>query len=132
MCEVGLLSDIFALCKLTLEDENHPLHETFQYLLERLSAQKLEPGDLRAFLRLGNPLSCDTSEGEQQPSQQSAFVPLSRIKTLGGDSIDINLCPKAGPKNGPRCKIVKDACVNFMKAYTPQIVYKLTGYKVAL
>ena len=79
MCEVGLLSDIFDLCKLALEDEAHPLHETFQYLLERLSAQKLEPGDLRAFLRLGNPLSCDASE--EQPSQ-SAFVPLSRIKTL--------------------------------------------------
>ena len=30
MCEVGLLSDIFALCKLALEDEGHPLHDTFQ------------------------------------------------------------------------------------------------------
>merc|ERR1711978_411515 len=86
MCEVGLLSDIFALCKLALEDEGHPLHEAFQYLLERLSAQKLEPGDLRAFLRLGSPLSCDAASGEmteQSSSQsQSAFVHLSRIKTL--------------------------------------------------
>ena len=56
-----------------------------QYLLERLSAQKLEPGDLRAFLRLGNPLSC-TGGGdpadEAPAAAESAFVPLSRVKTL--------------------------------------------------
>jgi hypothetical protein len=46
MCEVGLLSDIFTLCKVALDDEEHVLHETFQYLLERLSAQKLEPKNL--------------------------------------------------------------------------------------
>ncbi len=46
MCEVEMLSDIFAYCKLALEDEAHVLHEPFQYLLERLAAQKLEPRDL--------------------------------------------------------------------------------------
>jgi hypothetical protein len=33
-----------------------------QYLLERLSAQKLEPKDLRTFLRLGDPLACLNDE----------------------------------------------------------------------
>ena len=56
MCEVGLLSNIFLYCKSSLENENHALHSPFQYLLERLAAQRLEPLDLRTFLRLGNPL----------------------------------------------------------------------------
>ena len=42
-------------------------------------------------------------------------------RTQGRDSIEINI----GPKVGPRCKIEKDICMNYLEAYTPQIVYKV-------
>ena len=61
MCDVGLLTQILLHCKAPLENENHPLHRPFQYLLERLAAQRLAPSDLRTFLRLGDPLTCLTS-----------------------------------------------------------------------
>ena len=35
------------LCRQCLEDEASLLHSPFQYLLERLAAQKLQPDDLR-------------------------------------------------------------------------------------
>lgn len=89
MCDVGFLSDIVAICKPALEEENHILHVPFQYLLERLAAQKLEPKDLRTFLRLGNPLSCLTDDEikclyAETPANQKpgGFIPLTRIKTL--------------------------------------------------
>ena len=66
MCEVGFLSDVLSLASHSLEDEPHPLHTPFQYLLERLSAQKLEPKDLRTFLRLGNPLNCLNDEEKRR------------------------------------------------------------------
>jgi len=62
MSDIDFLSDLFSVCKPALENENHPLHIPFQYLLERLAAQKLEPKDLREFLRLGNPLACLNQE----------------------------------------------------------------------
>ena len=58
MCDVGLLTQILLHCKAPLENENHPLHRPFQYLLERLAAQRLAASDLRTFLRLGDPLTC--------------------------------------------------------------------------
>ena len=57
MCDVDFMSEILANCKLALEDEAHLLHSPFQYLLERLAAQKLQSNDLREFLRLGHPLA---------------------------------------------------------------------------
>lgn len=110
MSDIDFLSDLFSVCKPALENDNHPLHIPFQYLLERLAAQKLEPKDLREFLRLGNPLACLNPEEteayckentgstpgyfENGLSQsfhflnndliflQGSFVPLTRVKTL--------------------------------------------------
>ena len=89
MCDVGLVSDIMGLCRPVLEDEAHILHSSFHYLLERLSAQKLDPSDLRTFFRLGNPLACLNDEERQRfyaekPANQKpgSFIPLTRIKTL--------------------------------------------------
>ena len=90
MCEAGFVGDVLRLCGSAIEDEAHILHGTFQYVLERLAAQKLQPHDLRSFLRLGNPLAC-LSEDEadkmfdEAPANQKhcgGFVPLTRIKTL--------------------------------------------------
>ena len=54
----GFASELLSCCSKALEDESHPLHPPVQSMFERLAAQALEPKDLRAFLRLGNPLCC--------------------------------------------------------------------------
>merc|ERR1719357_9656 len=84
------MSAVLATCRQCLEDEASLLHGPFQYLLERLAAQKLQPNDLRQFLRLGYPLASLSDEQIQQlcseaPANQKpggGFVPLTRIKTL--------------------------------------------------
>ncbi|XP_029841953.2 WD repeat and FYVE domain-containing protein 3 [Ixodes scapularis] len=105
MCEAALPGELLTKCRVALEDEAHPLHLPLQYMLERLAAQALEPRDLRAFLRLGSPLCCNTFEAppvadcKQQGSsvclgarahaaarpanqKDGGPVPLTRIKTL--------------------------------------------------
>lgn len=47
MCESGLPGELLVHCHIALENENHTLHPPLQYILERLSAQSLEPKDLR-------------------------------------------------------------------------------------
>lgn len=79
MCDSGFVGYLLAIGSTPLQNENHPLHNSLQYMLERLAAQALEPTDLRQLLRLGNPLSClplgSTDVG-------GGPVPLTRIKTL--------------------------------------------------
>ncbi|UYV62149.1 WDFY3 [Cordylochernes scorpioides] len=87
MCDAGLPGELLHYCRISLEDEKHPLHPSLQYILERLSAQSLEAKDLRAFLRLGSPLCCvafDEMGPETKPANQrdGGPVPLTRIKTL--------------------------------------------------
>eukprot|EP00095_Tigriopus_kingsejongensis_P009945 maker-scaffold981_size73921-snap-gene-0.19 protein:Tk09945 transcript:maker-scaffold981_size73921-snap-gene-0.19-mRNA-1 annotation:"low quality protein: wd repeat and fyve domain-containing protein 3" len=87
MSGCNFLGDILSHCEVALEDEAHILHSPFQYLLERLSAQYLEPKDLRSFLRLGHPLCCLNDEERASAGQDAApttggFIPLTRIKTL--------------------------------------------------
>ena len=83
MCDVDFLSHILMLCRPALENEDHALHSPFQYLLERLSAQKLKAADLRVFLRLGNPLATlDPDEKVAAHASKNHFVPLTRIKTI--------------------------------------------------
>ena len=48
-----------------------------QYLLERLAAQKLEPKDLRTFLRLSDPLACLNDEEMGQKRDESLQQPTS-------------------------------------------------------
>ena len=81
MCDIGFLSQVLVICKAPLEDDSHALHNSFQYLLERLAGQKMEPSDLRIFLRLGNPLTCVNHE-ERISNDAGKIVPLTRIKTI--------------------------------------------------
>jgi len=91
MCDADFVTELLEMCGEALENETHLLHSPAQYLLERLTAQKLHPKDLRSFLRLGNPLA-SLSEDETEPRSIEApanqkpsggsFVPLTRIKTL--------------------------------------------------
>ena len=71
MCDVGLLTQILLHCKAPLENENHPLHRPFQYLLERLAAQRLAASDLRTFLRLGDPLTCLNSGNNMHDAKKN-------------------------------------------------------------
>ena len=86
MSDVDFLSHILSVAKVALENDGHPLHSPFQYLLERLSAQKLKASDLRIFLRLGNPLATlDPDEKTvcvNNATRGGQFVPLTRIKTI--------------------------------------------------
>ena len=87
MSDAALTSQVMSMAKAVLEDEAHVLHETFQYLLERLAAQKLDPKDLRTFFRLGNPLSCLSDEDMEvylrgTLPRPGGFIPLTRVKTL--------------------------------------------------
>ncbi|CAH1175861.1 unnamed protein product [Phaedon cochleariae] len=79
MCDKGFAGSILLIASEPLQNENHPLHGSLQYMLERLAAQAIEPKDLRHFLRLGDPLCClplGSKEAGGHP------VPLTRIKTL--------------------------------------------------
>lgn len=89
MCEAGLPGELLKVGRIALEEETHSLHPPFQYILERLAAQTIEPKDLREFLRLGEPLNCvSLDELEAVISSRPAHripggpVPLTRIKTL--------------------------------------------------
>ncbi|KFM56662.1 WD repeat and FYVE domain-containing protein 3, partial [Stegodyphus mimosarum] len=95
MCESGLPGELLVHCHIALENENHLLHPPLQYILERLSAQSLQPKDLREFLRLGSPLCCTpfdedakdplkTGSKSVRPAnhRDGGPVPLTRVKTL--------------------------------------------------
>ncbi|XP_014211622.1 WD repeat and FYVE domain-containing protein 3 [Copidosoma floridanum] len=47
MCEVGIVGELLKVGRAALEDETHYLHQSFQYIVERMAAQALEPKDLR-------------------------------------------------------------------------------------
>lgn len=79
MCDKLLVSYILSMGSDPLQNESHPLHDSLQYMLERLAAQALEPADLRHFLRLGNPLCCLPLTAKESGGGP---VPLTRIKTL--------------------------------------------------
>ncbi|XP_050428058.1 WD repeat and FYVE domain-containing protein 3 [Adelges cooleyi] len=87
LCDAGFPTTVLKVGRIALLEETHPLHTVFQYMLERLAIQLLEPKDLREFLRLGEPLcsvpldllDCWISHGSKKPG---GTVPLSRVKTL--------------------------------------------------
>ncbi|XP_067008592.2 WD repeat and FYVE domain-containing protein 3 [Anabrus simplex] len=88
MCDAGLPGQLLACGRVALEEETHPLHPPLQYMLERLTAQTLEPRDLRDFLRLGDPLCClpmdilDSYTLRPSHRKPGGPVPLTRVKTL--------------------------------------------------
>ncbi|KAJ8676714.1 hypothetical protein QAD02_012501 [Eretmocerus hayati] len=82
MCEAGMVGDLLKVGHLALQDETHPLHQSLQYIIERLAAQALEPKDLREFLRLGDPLCCVSLDDIEPKTPRGIPIPLTRIKTL--------------------------------------------------
>lgn len=81
MCEAGLAGELLNICRKALSEETNSLHDSLQYVLERLAAQALQPTELREFLRLGSPLCCE-SPNLVKPYKSGGPVPLTRIKTL--------------------------------------------------
>ena len=48
VCESGLISEILLdRYNIVLLNENHSLHPSIQYILERLSSQQIQPKELR-------------------------------------------------------------------------------------
>ncbi|KAF7990932.1 hypothetical protein HCN44_000737 [Aphidius gifuensis] len=82
MCDTGMAGELLLMGRIALQDETHPLHSPFQYIIERLAAQSLEPKDLREFMRLGDPLCCISLDEIDQNKSRGGPVPLTRIKTL--------------------------------------------------
>lgn len=81
MCDYGLAGHLLKIGREALSEEKNPLHVPLQYILERLAAQALQPTELREFLRLGGPLSCENID-LTKPYKMGGPVPLTRIKTL--------------------------------------------------
>uniref|UniRef100_T1IS53 WD repeat and FYVE domain-containing protein 3 n=1 Tax=Strigamia maritima TaxID=126957 RepID=T1IS53_STRMM len=84
MCEVGMPNQLLVLCRPALEEESHFLHPPLQYIFERLSAQALEPKDLRNFFRLSNPLCCnqEIALDDKNSNKEGGPILLTRVKTL--------------------------------------------------
>ncbi|RWS27323.1 PH domain associated with Beige/BEACH domain containing protein-like protein, partial [Leptotrombidium deliense] len=90
MCEAGLVTEILSdRFNIALSNEKHALYPALQYILERLSAQQIQPRELRTFLRLSHPLNClpfddihKTKNGKPMNQREGGMIPLSRIKTL--------------------------------------------------
>ncbi|XP_054166813.1 WD repeat and FYVE domain-containing protein 3-like [Oppia nitens] len=87
MCEIGLVTEILMdRYSEALLNESHSLHTTAQYILERLSAQNIQPKELRNFLRLGQPLNCipidDLGNGKPKNQRNGGPIALTRIKTI--------------------------------------------------
>ncbi|XP_073985786.1 WD repeat and FYVE domain containing 3 bchs [Rhodnius prolixus] len=81
MCEAGLSAVLLSVGQVSLTDETHPLHQSLQYMTDRLFRQTVGHNDLREFLRLGKPLNCRNAD-EMCDSVGGGPVPLSRVKTL--------------------------------------------------
>lgn len=81
MCEAALAGQLLKIGRHALSEEKNVLHVSLQYMLERLAAQALQPTELREFLRLGNPLCCE-SPNLIKHYKSGGPVPLTRIKTL--------------------------------------------------
>ncbi|CAG2101979.1 unnamed protein product [Medioppia subpectinata] len=87
MCEINLVTEILMdRYNEALINENHSLHTSAQYILERLSAQQIQPKELRAFLRLGQPLNCiafdELNNGKPKNQRNGGPIALTRIKTI--------------------------------------------------
>ncbi|ODN04745.1 WD repeat and FYVE domain-containing protein 3, partial [Orchesella cincta] len=85
MAGVGVCTEILEKLGEAVNDENAIIHTPLQYVFERVGTQALSAGELRKFLRLGNPLNCSRQvfpTMHEQVTAASQPVPLSRVKTL--------------------------------------------------
>jgi hypothetical protein len=88
LCDAGFPSEILKYASSVLNDESRHLHGPLLTVLEQLVRQALEPKDLRAFLRMGDPLNCllpelsDPKTVQSNSSSNGAPLPLFRLKSL--------------------------------------------------
>ncbi|CAF1017714.1 unnamed protein product [Adineta ricciae] len=86
MATYGFSQHILYICEVALENENHHLHTSVEYIFERLAAFILPVRTLRQFLRMGiettmSPTLMLNALKDVSLSNKS-FVPLNRIKCL--------------------------------------------------
>jgi len=88
MATYGFSQHILYICQVALENENHHLHTSVEYIFERLAAFILPVRTLRQFLRMGvenivDPTSMPIISRESfANSTNKIFLPLNRIKCL--------------------------------------------------
>jgi hypothetical protein len=84
LCDAGFPSEILKYASSVLNNESRHLHGPLLTVLEQLVRQALEPKDLRAFLRMGDPLNCLLPELSDPKTVHSkgAPLPLFRLKSL--------------------------------------------------
>ena len=97
LCDAGFPSEILKYASSVLNNESRHLHGPLLTVLEQLVRQALEPKDLRAFLRMGDPLNCLLPELSDPKTVHSngAPLPLFRLKSLVSMST-----PKDGGRSG--------------------------------
>ncbi|CAF0758317.1 unnamed protein product [Rotaria sordida] len=86
MATYGFSQHIIHICEVALQNENHHLHTSVEYIFERLATFILPVRTLRQFLRMGID-SIMSSTSYIIPSKDvslinKSFVPLNRIKCL--------------------------------------------------
>ena len=87
MCDAGLASTLLKYCASAMAEEMHPLHAPTLRSFEKIAGHQLSIVDLRAFLRLGNPLRCrghDVFTGI--PSDRTTLF-KQQFKSLGEDGL---------------------------------------------
>ncbi|CAF0895193.1 unnamed protein product [Brachionus calyciflorus] len=75
---MSFIDDLLFTCKHVLNDENHFLNASIQHIFERLASQCINSKNLKEYLRLGTLFDLE----ECQNPEESALVPLSRVKCL--------------------------------------------------
>ncbi|CAF2506222.1 unnamed protein product [Rotaria sp. Silwood2] len=86
MATYGFSQHILYICEIALQNENHHLHTSVEYIFERLATFILPVRTLRQFLRMGidsimSPTLYMTSSKDASLINKP-FVPLNRIKCL--------------------------------------------------
>jgi hypothetical protein len=82
MATYGFSQHILYICEVALENENHHLHTSVEYIFERLAAFILPVRTLRQFLRMGIETIISPTLLMNISKENKIFVPLNRIKCL--------------------------------------------------
>ncbi|CAF3021227.1 unnamed protein product [Rotaria sp. Silwood2] len=82
MATYGFSQHILYICETALQNENHHLHTSVEYIFERLAAFILPVQTLKQFLRMGIETIVSPTLLITPSKEIKSFVPLNRIKCL--------------------------------------------------
>ncbi|CAF4352699.1 unnamed protein product [Rotaria sp. Silwood2] len=82
MTTYGFSQHILYICETALQNENHHLHTSVEYIFERLAASILPVRTFKQFLRMGIETIVSPTLLITPSKEIKSFVPLNRIKCL--------------------------------------------------